>query len=231
MVTIAVIPARGGSKRIYRKNVADLCGRPLMYWTIKAAMNAECIDQVFVSSDDTEMLGLAESWGAEHFGLREKSRGPRSPSAAVSADTAALYSSRYGGLPDNVFQLLPTCPFRSDRDIELFFSKWDPIGPIDCAVSVVEPPGFNLNWLVGEERGRLAPLEPELWSTPSQNLPKKFVASGGIWLSKGKTLIERRTFYGPQTKYVEISWLAGFDIDTQKDLEFARQIGPQILLS
>lgn len=64
---LAIIPARGGSKRLPRKNVLDLCGKPLITWSIEAGLNSKYIDKVVVSSDDDEILEISRKFGAENY--------------------------------------------------------------------------------------------------------------------------------------------------------------------
>lgn len=62
---VAVIPARGGSKRVLRKNIKDFCGKPMIAWSIEAAKASELFDHIIVSTDDTEIISIARQWGAE----------------------------------------------------------------------------------------------------------------------------------------------------------------------
>ena len=65
IIKLAVIPARGGSKRIPHKNIKEFCGKPIIAWSIEAALNSHCFDRVIVSTDDTEIADMACEWGAE----------------------------------------------------------------------------------------------------------------------------------------------------------------------
>lgn len=114
---IAIIPARGGSKGIPRKNIVDLCGKPLIAYTIQAALKTELITRVIVSSDDEEIAEISRQYGAEVPFLRPKK---------ISGDNASLgdafaYTleqlSQNGYVPDITIELYPTHPFRTPEFI------------------------------------------------------------------------------------------------------------------
>ncbi len=112
----AIIPARGGSKGIPRKNLLKLCGRPMIAWSILQARSSEVVDQVFVTSDDDEILKTAEAWGAS--GIRR----PRPLASDTASSESALqhaldWIESRQGLPDLVVFLQATSPLREPEDI------------------------------------------------------------------------------------------------------------------
>ena len=114
MTLLALIPARGGSKGIPRKNIRLFCGRPLLYWSIDVALMSSCVDQVVVSTDDTEIAAIAKTGGAEVPFLRpEKLASDEAP--AISSVLHALEQ-----LPKvtDVLLLQPTSPLRHLEDLD-----------------------------------------------------------------------------------------------------------------
>ena len=122
--TVAIVPARGGSKSIPRKNIRLLRGVPLLAYSIEAGLRARLVDRVIVSTDDEEIAGIARAWGADVPFLR--------PAAIADDDTPDLpvfqhvvdwLEANAGGLPEILVQLRPTSPLRSpdcvDGAIEL----------------------------------------------------------------------------------------------------------------
>lgn len=223
MVNIAVIPARGGSKRIPRKNLASLGGKPLVSWTVEAAMRSSSIDEVYVSSDDPEILDLATNLGAKNFGLRIANCDDYAPSSAVTVETVAKYErTRNAKRIDLVFQLLPTCPFRSSVHIDEFYLDVLPRLRGSAVLSAVRPMGFNANWgLVSNGENGLRPELPEFWHGRSQDTEPRFFLSGAIWVATPEVLGKQGSFHGESTIYQEVPWLAGFDIDDEQELSLA----------
>ena len=114
----AVIPARGGSTRVKRKNIAYLNGKPLIYWTIKVAQESELIDRIVVSTEDDEVTKIAKKYGVEVL--------PRLPSLATdkskTEDFLIMYINNFGLTEDYFILLQPTSPLRTVKDIENGFA-------------------------------------------------------------------------------------------------------------
>lgn len=113
MTVLAIIPARGGSKRVPRKNVRDLCGKPMICWTIGAALATECITTAVVFSDDDEILDVARSMGC--LTLKEP--------AEMAQDSSSIYDAIFyvcDALPPHDYTMLlhPTSPLRTAEDID-----------------------------------------------------------------------------------------------------------------
>lgn len=129
---LAIIPARGGSKRLPRKNVLDLCGKPLITWSIEAGLNSKYIDKVVVSSDDDEILEISRKFGAETIKRPDE----------LASDTATTFDAIKHTIDnlekyDYIVLLQPTSPLRDqkhiDEAIELLVEK-----NADAVVSVCE---------------------------------------------------------------------------------------------
>lgn len=113
MGVTAIIPARGGSKRIPRKNLTDLGGKPLLAWTIEAALDAVSVDRVIVSTEDAEIATVAREWGAEVL-----DRPARLATDDVPTRSVTGHAILAAGITEGVALLHPTSPFRNAGDID-----------------------------------------------------------------------------------------------------------------
>lgn len=223
MNIIAVVPARGGSKRIKRKNIVEFNGQPLLAWTLKTALRCSSIKRVFVSTDDVEIARVARENGGEVPFMRETAEDDISPvSMATSSCLKKLLELNEVSQQDIVVQLMPNCPFRNlqtlDNAIERFLDK-QPKSLITCSDFGWTDPNWSLS-ITSEGYANFE--KPDNLKSRSQDLPSFYCPSGAVWISKIKTLLDTQTFWHPDTIMQRITWLEGYDIDTQQDLEIAR---------
>lgn len=222
---IAVIPARGGSKRVAGKNIRLLGGKPLIAYSIEAALESGVMDRIVVSTDSEEIASVAREWGAEVPFLRSAEISDDvTPVSAVTADALERLdpgAERYGA----VAQLMANCPMRSSRDIVTSYKQFCDTGA-DSQVSVVRYGWQNPWWAMRRDAGsfRLEPLFPQEMMARSQDLPELFCPTGAIWWGKASVIRERKTFHIPERTGWEIHWQHGVDIDTVEDLEFAEAV-------
>jgi CMP-N,N'-diacetyllegionaminic acid synthase len=193
---LAFIPARGGSKRVPRKNVMTLAGRPLIAWTIDAAVSSGIFSRVVVSTDDTEILDIARSEGAE-VDVRPASLGG---DGAKSAEVIYEYLNRndHQFLYDAVCLLPPTSPLRTAADIKGAVTLWRQ-APEEFVISVSRydfPPEFAAEL---DATGGLHLRHPEVYarSTQSQSLPSSVHPNGAIYCGSVKRFLQERSFYAP----------------------------------
>ncbi|SEH53640.1 cytidylyltransferase domain-containing protein [Magnetospirillum fulvum] len=221
MKRLAVIPARGGSKGIPRKNLARIGGHPLLTWTVAAALESGCLDRVIVSTDDTEIAAVARDAGAEVPFLRpaELARDDTPSLAVVTHMVAALAAQ--GWEAEMITLLQPTSPFRTGADIrachELRLQN-----EASAAVSVVECEAHPAWAFVQDEAGRLHPFLPGPMPTRRQDLPPAFRPNGAIFMVTRERLDGGATFYGPDTLAYVMPPERSIDIDTPWDLHLAR---------
>lgn len=220
---IAIIPARGGSKGVPRKNIKDLCGKPLIAYTIEAALNADGIERVIVNTDDEEIATVAKQYGAEVPFLRP---------AELATDTAMAvdvyihtieYLMKETGKEINKFMvLLPTAPLRMSEHIEcameLFFNEG--------ATSLVSmtPADTPVTWYYKKnEVGRVenAGFGSGDAIANRQVAEQYFVPNGAIYILDYKLLKEKRTYYSDDTVAYVMSAESSIDIDTMFDFEMA----------
>lgn len=221
---IAVIPARGGSKRIPRKNIVDFFGRPLIAWTIDAALGASVFDRVLVSTDDPEIADVARSCGVNVPFLRN--RAADDAAHASAATLAALDQVREQLNEDHavVVQLMPNCPLRGSTEIlsalDRFYAR-----SASFQISCFRYGWMNPWWAVRlDENGVPKPVFGGALSSHSQNLDTLYCPTGAIWIAETAALRAAGTFYGPDHTFEPMHWTAAVDIDDAEDLEMARAV-------
>ena len=218
MKTICVIPARGGSKRVPRKNLLPLAGRPLLAYTIEAARNAGIFDRVVVSSDDEEILALATREGAEADRRPTALGGDRVRFVEVLEEFLARAEEGF----DHVAVLLPTCPFRTARDIVAAYAMLLEAGARSFVVSVREyefPPEFALE--MDGTRARV--LHPEVYaaSTQSQSVGKSYHPNGAIYFAPVSLFLKERSFFREPLLAYLMPPERSLDIDNLHQFEIA----------
>lgn len=229
MVTLAVVPARGGSKRIHKKNIAEFHGRPLVSWTISAALESESVDEVLISTDDEEIEAVAVGAGARSLGLRRELADDQAPSSLVSRYELDRFVAATGQEVRTVVQLLPTCPLRTFRRVDEIVQAHSEL-PSRPRISAHAPIGGSLWWAATLDGGGSPSfLHPDALAARSQDLPEAFVPNGAVWVTSSSELRRHGTFYSPGFVFHAIPWEAGFDIDTPKELELARLLAPNVL--
>ncbi len=223
-MNLAVIPARGGSKRVPRKNVRDLCGRPALAWTVDAAIRSGLFSAVVVSTDSTEIAEAAKASGAEVPFLREAALADDlTPSSLVTLD-ALDRLEREGRTFERVCQLMPNCPLRTDEDIRNGFRVLVDSGA-EAALSVCGFGWLNPWWsMKASADGRLEPVHPEALSKRSQDLPDIVAPTGAAWWATAGALRMHRTFYAPDRRGFRIPFVNGLDIDTWEDWHLAEAL-------
>jgi pseudaminic acid cytidylyltransferase len=222
---IAIIPARGGSKRVPGKNILPLAGKPLIAYTIEAALKSALFGRVVVSTDSEEIADVARTNGADVPFLR---------SSQISDDVTPVSAATADALerldPDGtqykiVAQLMANCPLRTAADLVSSYKQFSETSS-DAQISVVRYGWQNPWWAMRRDAGSFAldPLFPREMSARSQDLPELFCPTGAIWWGKTKAIREQRTFHIPGRTGWEISWQHGVDIDTPEDMEFAEAL-------
>ena len=223
--TIAVIPARGGSKRIPGKNIRPLAGKPLIAYTIEAALESALFHRVVVSTDSEEIASVARNSGAEIPFLRSPQISDDvTPISAATADALERLDPD-GTQYEFVAQLMANCPLRTSEDLVASFEQFSRTAA-DSQISVVRYGWQNPWWAMKRDASSFAlePLFPHEMSARSQDLPELFCPTGAIWWGKTTVIREQRTFHIPRRTGWEIEWQHGVDIDTPEDMAFAETL-------
>jgi len=217
---LAVIPARGGSKRLPKKNILDLAGKPMIFWSIDAGIKSKYIDKIIVSSDDTEILKIAKQYGSETI-VRPKE---------LASDTASTFDTMKHVLDnvqayDYVILLQPTSPLRTcndiDKAIELLCQK-----EADAVVSVCEMEHSPL-WsnTLPDDKNMQNFLPKELINKRGQDLETYYRLNGAIYICKIDEFIKQKSFFIKENIFAyEMTQKASIDVDTQLDFEIANYL-------
>ena len=221
---VGIIPARGGSKRLPRKNVLDLNGKPLISYSIEAGLNSKYIDKVIVSSDDKEILKISKDYNAET--INRPSKLAEDNSTTFDAINHTLKNiNRY----DYVVLLQPTSPLRDekhiDEAIELLEEK-----KADAIVSVCEMDHSPLWSNILPKDGNMSNfLRDEVLNRRSQDLEKYYRLNGAIYICKTDKLLEIEGFFLKDNIF---SYLmdreSSIDIDEKIDFEIATVLQKRI---
>ncbi len=217
---LAVIPARGGSKRIPGKNVRELSGRPMIEYTIVAALRSGVFDRVVVSTDSDQIARVARDAGAEVPFLRgAELSDDQTPVSLATVDALARLDpdQRY----QSVAQLMPNCPLRNADDVRESFAAFAASGA-QSQISVTRFGWQNPWWAFKRSpSGVLEPLFPDQATQRSQELPPLFCTTGAIWWAQSAVLRRERTYHVAGRTGWEIPWFRAVDIDTDDDWAMA----------
>jgi len=226
--SIAVIPARGGSKRIPKKNIIEFNGLPMIGWTIRAAIDSKLFEQIVVSTDDDEIAEISRVFGAEvPFKRIDKVDDYSSVSEAVIT-TVNQAIEFYEKSFDNVAMLMPNCPLRDANDINLAWDFFES-NEHNFQISAFEFGWQNPWWAATlSDDGQPKPLFPDAAVKRSQDLARLYCPTGAVWIAVVDGLLESNTFYGPGHVFCPIKWQNSIDIDEWADLEFAQLLAERI---
>lgn len=214
MTTLAVIPARGGSKSIPRKNLADLAGRPLLYWTVQAARDAQALDRTVVSTEDAEILAAARQMEAEPL-----VRPGVLATDDVPSDAVVMHALDHCEA-DVVVLLHPTSPLRTAADIDAC------VGMVEsghrAAVSVYEPERHPRHYV------RVLPDRRIRWASEAVDVPRQqmmpaYAVNGAIYAAR-VPYFRRHGFMGPGTVAYVMPRERSVDIDSPADLAVAEAL-------
>ncbi|MDE7224485.1 MAG: pseudaminic acid cytidylyltransferase [Acetatifactor sp.] len=219
MRKIAIITARGGSKRIPRKNIREFCGKPILAYSIEAAIESELFDTVMVSTDDEEIAGIAGEYGAEvPFYRSENTASDYATTNDVLLEVLEEYEKR-GEHYDMGCCIYPTAPFVTAAKLRDAMAQLE-AGDADTLIPVVAfsyPPQRAM--IVKE--GRLVFEYPEYLDSRSQDLEPHYHDVGQFYLFRTEAFRQnRKLMLGNILPYV-VSELEVQDIDNQTDWEIA----------
>lgn len=219
--SVCIITARGGSKRIPRKNVREFCGKPMLAYSVETAVASGIFDVVMVSTDDDEIADVARKYGAEVPFMRSEAT---SNDYATTADVLREVLSDYGKCGDEfdtMCCLYPTAPFVQVSELK------EASAMIEAGASSVIPvTSFDFPPLRGFRVGEDGSLEyafPEFAQTRSQDLPEMVHDCGRFYFAKAASFHETGGFITNNTRFLRIPSRLVQDIDTPEDWELAEQ--------
>jgi CMP-N,N'-diacetyllegionaminic acid synthase len=215
---LAIIPARGGSKRLPRKNVLDLCGKPLISYTIEAGLKSKYVDKVVVTSDDNDILTISKEYGAKTIKRPDE----------LASDIATTFDAIKHTIDniekyDYIVLLQPTSPLRNekhiDEAIELLEQK-----NADTIIGVCEMDHSPL-WsnTLDESLSMSNFLKEEVLNKRSQDLEKYYRLNGAIYICKTDELLKNKTFFLKDNIFAYImDRKSSIDIDEEVDFKITK---------
>jgi CMP-N,N'-diacetyllegionaminic acid synthase len=210
---LGVVPARGGSKALPRKNVLPVGGRPLIAWTLRAAQSSRLLTRTVVSTDDDEIADAALAHGGE-VPFRRPAELAQDDSSAVAV---VLHALEQVGRHDYVVLLQPTSPLRSSADIDAAVQVCLTTGAPSC-VSVTRAEQ-NPYWMYTLNDNVLSPILPDAPAAHRrQDLPEVYRLNGAVYVAATDWLRDRGSFVGPGTIGHVMPPERSLDIDTDRDL-------------
>ncbi|MBP6556919.1 MAG: acylneuraminate cytidylyltransferase family protein [Flavobacterium sp.] len=222
MKILAIIPARGGSKGVPRKNIKLLGKMPLLEYTINAAKESHWLSEIVVSTEDAEIAIAAEVCGCKPPFIRPAELSQDDSTSITVVQHAIVFFESQNIFFDAICLLQPTTPFREKGFIDLAIQKFIASGA-DSLVSVLPiPHEYNPHWAFeADEKGILQIATGDDTIIPRrQELPKAFHRDGSIYITK-TAVAKTGSFYGKSIAYVESNPQFYVNIDTMKDWEKA----------
>jgi pseudaminic acid cytidylyltransferase len=213
---LAVIPARGGSKRIPRKNIRLFCGRPMIAWSIEAALQSQCFDRVIVSTDDTEIADVARAAGATVPFMRPTTLADDHTGTITVVAHAVQWHVDAGLAPDQVCCLYATAPFVQPADLQRGLALLDSSGA-QYAFSVTSY-AFPIQRAIRiTPDGRVAMFDATQFNTRSQDLEEALHDAGQFYWGRTEAWLQRLRIFSPDAVPVHLPRHRVQDIDTPED--------------
>ena len=220
MKTLCIIPARGGSKRIPRKNIKPFLGKPIIAYSIEAALQSGLYDEVMVSTDDIEIANIARSYGASVPFLRsEKTANDFATTADVINEVLDWYSEN-GQKFDAICCLYATAPFVTPDKLSQA-SEIINKGIFDSVFTCTPFSYPVLRGLIMDDTGRISMKWPEYKNSRSQDLPQFYHDAGQFYLTTINAFKNTNSLWGENTAPLILSELEVQDLDTSTDWTLA----------
>jgi CMP-N,N'-diacetyllegionaminic acid synthase len=223
---LGVIPARGGSKGVPRKNIRPLCGKPLLAWTAEAALAASCLDRVVLSTEDEEIAEVGRGLGLEVPFMRPAELAEdTTPTLPVLQHVLRSLEDR-GDTYDAVCLLQPTHPLRPSAWIDGCVALFEASDADSVFTTVAVPVEYNPHWLyLARPDGTLyvstgvdAPIPRR------QDLPAAFRREGSVYVTLTTVILEQNSLYGSRTFGHPVPSEFSVNIDTPTDLARAQEL-------
>lgn len=219
---IAIILARGGSKRLPRKNILEIGGKPMLAWTVSAAIESGCFERVLVSTDDDEIAEIGRRFGADVPFLRESAADDQASSSEATQAALVQAEAHWEARYLCVAQLMANCPLRTAADI------CNAMRDFDQSNAPSQISAFRFGWMNPWWAARLASdrqpdyLFPRARLSRSQDLPPLYCPSGALWIASREAFDASGSFYMPGHVMHPMDWVSAMDIDDEDDLRMAQ---------
>jgi pseudaminic acid cytidylyltransferase len=216
-MNICVIPARGGSKRIPRKNIREFCGKPMIAWSIEAAQQSDCFEQVVVSTEDPEIAAVARDWGADVPFLRPAQLADDYVGTTPVVAHAVQWCLDRDQVPEAVCCLYATSPFVQPQDLRLGLQSLDSV-PEERFVFTATSYPFPIQRALrlDSSSGRAQMWEPENFNKRSQDLEEAYHDAGQFYFGRPQAWLTDRNLFQGSLPLVLPRWRVQ-DIDVEDD--------------
>ncbi|WP_078555812.1 cytidylyltransferase domain-containing protein [Bacillus alkalicellulosilyticus] len=217
---LGIIPARGGSKGIPRKNIKDLGGKPLLAWTIEEAKKSKYIDKLILSSEDEEIISIAKKWGCDVPFKRPNELAEDNTPGSEPVVHALQHLPGY----DYVVLLQPTSPLRSIEDIDGCIRKCYESNSYSCVtVTTAEKSPYWMYKVNGE--GRMSQIiRQDKLESRRQDVPMVYSLNGAVYVAKVKEFLSEKSFITEDTLAYVMSKINSIDIDDQDDFSYVQYL-------
>lgn len=219
-MNLCIIPARGGSKRIPRKNIRDFCGKPMIAWSIEAARASDLFDHIIVSTDDDEIAAVAEAYGADiPFHRPADLAGDYAPTRPVVNHAIHAVKQRFGH-PDYVCTIYPTAPFIEIDDLKRGLEQLTASGA-DFAFTVTRYAYPIQRALKCTSTGGITMFQSEYRYTRSQDLEPAYHDAGQFYWGRTEAFLKDRDTYSCASVPIILPNWRVVDIDNEEDRQRA----------
>lgn len=216
MIPVAIIPARGGSKRIPRKNIKAFCGKPMIAWSIEAARASGCFDKIIVSTDDSEIAETARQWGAQVPFMRPAELSDDYAGTIPVIRHAVQWLQEHEGPVDQACCIYATAPFVSAKDLQRGWQLLNSTAQ-DYAFSVTSY-AFPIQRAIRiTEQGNVAMFNPEHFMTRSQDLEEAWHDAGQFYWGTAAAWLAEKPLFADGSVPVKLPRHRVQDIDTPED--------------
>lgn len=221
---VCIIPARGGSQRILRKNIRPFYGKPMISWSIQAALDSGCFERVIVSTDDIEIADIAKTYGAEVPFMR--------PASLADAHTPTIPVIRHAieslpTPPEAVCCLYATAPLVQVEDLQLGLERLIATGADYVFSATPFPFPIQRAFYLGDA-GEVVMFQPEHLATRSQDLTEAFHDAGQFYWGQTQAWLAMRPIFSDQSSALIIPRYRVQDIDTEDDWQRAELLFAQL---
>jgi N-acylneuraminate cytidylyltransferase len=219
----AIIPARGGSKRIPRKNIKPFCGKPMIAWSIEAARESGCFEHIVVSTDDDEIARVAQEYGAEVPFTRPANLADDYTATVPVIKHAIIECRKVGIDPEFVCCIYATAPFLDPSDLRSALAR---LRKSDAAYAF-SVTGFDYpiqRSLRIDETDHVSMFHPEHYATRSQDLTPAYHDAGQFYWGKAAAWLDELPLFGNQSIAVNLPRDRVQDIDTPEDWSRAERM-------
>jgi CMP-N,N'-diacetyllegionaminic acid synthase len=219
---LAIIPARGGSKGIPKKNIRPVAGKPLLYYTCEAALHSGKLDRIILSTENQEIAEIGQNCGVEVPFMRPPELAEdNTPGILPILHTVKVLSDKYNYKPDYILELQPTSPLRTPEDINnavkiITEKKGDAV----VAVSSAAEHPYLMKTI--DNTGRLSQfIKTDKAESRRQDLPCVYWLNGALCMARREVLLEHQTWYTKNTYAYVMPRERSLNIDTEWDLALA----------